>query len=97
MSARPARDYAHRKALLATRASLDRMRLTLALREVQAAISPPRSPETIARSRGTASTLVRIRTAIGGHPPPVALAARRDTGAHRISDRAPLASLLKRQ
>lgn len=58
MSALPARDYAHRKALLATRASLDRMRLTLGLREVQAAISPPRSPESIARSRGTASTLM---------------------------------------
>jgi hypothetical protein len=58
MSAPSDLDLAHRKALLTTRSSLDRMRLTLAVREIQSAIAPTQSAETLARSRGTASTLV---------------------------------------
>jgi hypothetical protein len=57
MSAR--RTYnAERKALLSTRAALDRARLAFAWRETRSLVLPPMAPGASARYRGTATLLV---------------------------------------
>jgi hypothetical protein len=68
MSAHSVQSFEQRKALLATQASLDRMRLTLAVQEIRSAIAPVPSAETTARSRSTATTLLRYALPlIGAH------------------------------
>jgi hypothetical protein len=66
MSGSPGRVYDQRKALLITQASLDRMRVTLALQDVRSVLSPSASAETIAKSRGTAMTLLRYALPLVG-------------------------------
>jgi hypothetical protein len=57
MSTRPSYT-AERKALLSTRAELDRARLAFAWRETRSLVLPPLSPGAGARYRGTATLLV---------------------------------------
>lgn len=79
MSAHSGRSFEQRKALLATQASLDRMRLTLAVQEIRSAISPVASAEAATRSRSTATTLLRYALPL--------------VGAHRLSRWLRVASL----
>jgi hypothetical protein len=58
---------AERKALLATRAELDRVRITLAVREVQAIVAPRRGAP-LERGRGAASLLVGFAAPVFGMP-----------------------------
>ena len=51
-------DIAERKALLATRAELDRVRLTIAVHDVKAIVRPPRSAARLAAVRPVAASLV---------------------------------------
>jgi hypothetical protein len=51
-------DIAERKALLATRAELDRVRLTIAVYEVKSIVRPPRSAARLAAVRPIAISLV---------------------------------------
>jgi len=60
--------YAERKALLATRAELDRTRVALALREVKVAVVPPRDADRAAHFRSAASMAVRILGPLAGAP-----------------------------
>ena len=55
-----AADRAERKALLATRAELDRQRIALAALEVQAIVMPSSVADRVARSRPLAATLVTL-------------------------------------
>jgi hypothetical protein len=79
MSAHSVHSFDQRKAMLATQASLDRMRLTLAVQEIRSVISPAPSAETTARSRSTATTLLRYALPL--------------VGAHRLSRWLRVASL----
>jgi hypothetical protein len=59
---------AERKALLATRAELDRMRLTAAARDVAAIVSPRRDEASAMRGRGAAALLVGVAAPVLGLP-----------------------------
>ena len=66
MSAASPVAMAERKALLATRAELDRVRFTAAARDVQAFVAPPRGEH--GAGRGTASLLVGVAAPVLGLP-----------------------------
>ncbi len=57
-----------RKALLATRAELDRARVTLAVREIKAVVAPAPAPERITRLRPAAVLLTGLVGALAGGP-----------------------------
>jgi len=57
---------AERKALLATRAELDRTRLALALHEIRAVLAPAQDPDRAAGLRPAAAVLVRVLGAVAG-------------------------------
>lgn len=59
---------AQRKALLATRAELDRVRVTLAVRDIQAIVAPHSGAARPDRGRGTASMLVGFAAPVLGMP-----------------------------
>jgi hypothetical protein len=63
-----AAELAERKALLATRAELDRARLALAVYEVRAIVSPPRDEGRVAGARPLASVLVGLLGPVAGRP-----------------------------
>ena len=69
---------AERKALLATRAELDRVRFTAAAHDVQAFVAPRRGEG--GAGRGTASLLVGVAAPVLGAAAPCALAAHRLDG-----------------
>lgn len=59
---------AERKALLTTRAELDRVRVTLAVRDVRAIVAPRRGDPPHGPGRGTASLLVGFAAPVLGMP-----------------------------
>jgi hypothetical protein len=59
---------AERKALLATRAELDRARVTLAMHSLRDIVSPAPSAESLARAKPAAATLVALGGAFLGMP-----------------------------
>ena len=64
----PRADHAERKALLATRAELDRIRLTLAVTEIKAIVSPATDADRISSARPLAATLVGVLGPFAGAP-----------------------------
>jgi hypothetical protein len=66
MSHEAMREIAYRKALLATRAELDRARLTLAVHDVKAIVAPPRDASRAAAARPAAAMLVTFATPLLG-------------------------------
>jgi hypothetical protein len=59
---------AERKALLATRAELDRARVTFAVHGVRAIVAPSPAAESLARARPTAALLVGLAGPLVGQP-----------------------------
>jgi hypothetical protein len=59
---------AERKALLSSRAELDRVRVTLAVRDLQAIVAPRPGGAARERGRGTASLLVGFAAPVIGMP-----------------------------
>lgn len=59
---------AERKALLATRAELDRARVGLAVREIRSVVRPAPAPERVSRYRPTAVLLTGVVGAFAGGP-----------------------------
>ncbi len=66
MSRTGAGAIADRRALLATRAELDRARMTLAIHEVKAIVAPRPDPSRVASLRPTAAMLVRLAAPVVG-------------------------------
>ena len=61
-------DHAERKALLATRAELDRTRLTFAVHEIKAIVSPRSDTDRVGSARPLAALLVGILGPLAGAP-----------------------------
>ena len=61
-------DHAERKALLATRAELDRARLTFAVHEIKAVVSPRSDTDRVGSARPLAAMLVGILGPLAGAP-----------------------------
>jgi len=57
---------AERKALLATRAELDRARITVTLRQIKAVVAPAPDTDRVARLKPTAAVLTGILGSIAG-------------------------------
>lgn len=68
MSSVPRTAIAERKALLATRAELDRLRVTIAARDVRTIVKPIASAESLIRSRPMATLLVALGGQLLGLP-----------------------------
>jgi hypothetical protein len=68
MSSLPRAAIAERKALLATRAELDRLRVTLAARDVRTIVKPIASAGSFVRSRPMATMLVGLGGPLLGLP-----------------------------
>ena len=64
----PRADPAERKALLATRAELDRMRLALAVNEIKASVSPASDTDRVGSARPLAAMLVNLLGPLAGAP-----------------------------
>ncbi len=60
MSARTAADRAERKALLATRAELDRQQVALAMHEIKAIVAPSSVADRVDSARPIAATLITV-------------------------------------
>ena len=61
-------DHGERKALLATRAEFDRARLTLAVHEVKAVVSPRTDADRVGSARPLAAMLVGLLGPFAGAP-----------------------------
>ena len=61
-------DRAERKALLTTRAALDRARLTLAVHEIKAIVSPRSDADRVGSARPLAAMLVNLLGPLAGAP-----------------------------
>ena len=61
-------DHAERKALLATRAELDRTRLTFAVHEIKAIVSPASDTDRVGSARPLAAMLVALLGPFAGAP-----------------------------
>ena len=61
-------DHGERKALLATRAEFDRARLTLAVHEIKAIVSPRSEADRVGSARTLAATLVALLGPFAGAP-----------------------------
>lgn len=59
-------EYAERKALLVLKSDLDRIRLTIAVRQVRAIFAPPVAPERAAWTAPLAGTLVGLALPLVG-------------------------------
>jgi MFS superfamily sulfate permease-like transporter len=57
---------AERKALLATRAELDRARISMSLRQIRAVVAPSPDTDRVARLKPTAAVLTGILGSIAG-------------------------------
>ena len=68
MSAGRRADHAERKALLATRAEFDRARLSLAVHEVKAVVSPRTDADRVGSVRPLAAMLVALLGPFAGAP-----------------------------
>jgi hypothetical protein len=61
-------DHAERKALLATRAELDRTRVMIAVHEIKAIVSPASDADRVGRARPLAAMLVGLLGPLAGAP-----------------------------
>jgi len=65
-SSPPGGNFADRKALLATRAEVDRMRLALAVHEIKTIVAPPSSADHVRSARPLAAMLVSLLGPMAG-------------------------------